>query len=729
MKRLNGVWVCLLLLALPELWGQGSDRLNMQKYWLARQRQKEHYMVVGAKAGNSIPAGYYNKKDSMSHFGDGTIRLGWYISILASEWKLLDLHGKPAHNTEVELYYALRAIERLDSVSGAMWSWYNFPNDKLPSQISHYSTEPGYTHYLALNPAYFDSASGKWIGAPGYQSQALDGFFVRDDVPVYMKHELEGVKKIASSHAESWAQDNHRMYYANEMSQDQLVFLLMGLKFVDELVSPNVSVYGKGIRTWSKQICARLMDRLVMEYQRLGLPDKEKYEIVNPHLSNSLLSHPNVARGSSMKFYRFPTALIANKIVYGKIYNGFSFSPSQVTGSTYMWQAAQGHTSFLAAVNFGSNVPNPWGINSGVVQDNKAKEYALLAASDFFKMPSAPNSFHYLYNACVEKAFRQWNIYPLMNHVLFPPKFAYNKKVLNKWRDLKVRVEADLASYPCDGGYNYGVNDYTPNWGQTNKWFIYQSNQNNPSGNDAFVHFNGNGNGEDYMLLYNLYRLAYFNQGSFEPYEDLNLHAWKPAYPYYDGSMGMIENIPYPGTHFVPGTIKFKSEVNADANDMFQTGDVRLKSATAIRLLPPTTTGGGFKVHKGANFLAKIVDRNQCDVHGYKQLVLDTMEWEMEDELEVIKPDSGKFLPFTQNAIRLYPNPTDEFLQIDIIDSLQNEKFTLEVIDLLGKLHLRVEEQEGSSASISVSALKSGMYMVAITRAGGAYYVERFIKN
>jgi hypothetical protein len=46
--------------------------------------------------------------------GDGPARLGWYIAVLASEWHLLHHNEQSTLQTEKEIYYALRAIERLD---------------------------------------------------------------------------------------------------------------------------------------------------------------------------------------------------------------------------------------------------------------------------------------------------------------------------------------------------------------------------------------------------------------------------------------------------------------------------------------------------------------------------------------------------------------------------------------------------------------------------------------
>lgn len=728
------VWflVILLLVGLIETSAQFSDKLNLQKYWMARQRLKEHYVVVGEKAGHSIPAGFYNKKDSMSHFGDGTIRLGWYISVLATEWKLLNMNGQNLQATGEELYYALRAIERLDSVSGIMWSYYNFPNNKLPKDFEYNDSI-----YSYLQPAVFDSATFRWVPSVNYNPNSdnlKDGFFVRDDVPIHIRDYLEGVKKTASSHAESWSQNDHRAYYGNEMSQDQLVFLLMGLKFVDQLLPNSYTYNGVSLRQKSKDLCNRLMSYVVKEYSRAPIDGPKKaYRIVNPHLKNATYFHPNVKRGWNMTFYKYPFALIGNKVVYNKTFYGFGVSNNQVTGNTFMHNAFDGYQSFITSLNF---FPNQYKTsivfsadNIKGLQDNKTKEYALVACSDFFKTRGSPNSFHYLYKACAEKQFRKWPIYPLMNHVLFQPNEDYKNNVLAKFNALKLMVDTILSTYPCGGGYNYGTTDFILGWGQVNRWFIYNYNYNKPAINDAFIAFKGNGNGEDYMLLYNLYRLAYYDMGGFEPYINMNNPTWKVQYPYYDGSLGWQENLPDPGMHFNPGPLKFRSYVDYVSGNPNETGDVELKSATSIHLLPKNSVYPGFGVEFGAKFHAKILDGEKCDVHGYKILQVATPDPENPEIIDDSENEISQFLPFNKNNLHIYPNPAIQQIHVEIIDSTNSEFFNVKVIDILGKLHIEKISVTDTFFNLTVENFKPGMYLVMVKSSNGTVFNGRFIKQ
>ena len=46
-------------------------------------------------------------------YGDGTIYLGWYISVLSTEFKRLNNQGLQTSQTLSDLYYCYRAVDRI----------------------------------------------------------------------------------------------------------------------------------------------------------------------------------------------------------------------------------------------------------------------------------------------------------------------------------------------------------------------------------------------------------------------------------------------------------------------------------------------------------------------------------------------------------------------------------------------------------------------------------------
>jgi hypothetical protein len=136
-----------------------SSYRNLEKYWWYRYRLVNDFMVVGEGCGESIPA----RKRSIStsnggilEWGDATEHLGNYINFLAGEYKMLHDNGFNTNRTNYELYCALRAFDRLDSMAET------------------YSNDIDGT-YMWLCYRVHDYTGAIWRGK--------NGFFIRDDVP------------------------------------------------------------------------------------------------------------------------------------------------------------------------------------------------------------------------------------------------------------------------------------------------------------------------------------------------------------------------------------------------------------------------------------------------------------------------------------------------------------------------------------------------------------------
>lgn len=75
---------------------------------------------------------------------------------------------------------------------------------------------------------------------------------------------------------------------------------------------------------------------------------------------------------------------------------------------------------------------------------------------------------------------------------------------------------------------------------------------------------------------------------------------------------------------------------------------------------------------------------------------------------------SGSVMTEHPNVVKLFPNPTDDFIQIEIKNSnLKNPKITL--YNIIGnEIILEVEEKEDNLYEIAVKDLPSGYYLIAI---------------
>ena len=67
-----------------------NPQQNLRKYWFCRNRLINDFMLVGDCQGCSIPAKNRGDANQITlKWSDATIDLGWYIGVLATEYKLL----------------------------------------------------------------------------------------------------------------------------------------------------------------------------------------------------------------------------------------------------------------------------------------------------------------------------------------------------------------------------------------------------------------------------------------------------------------------------------------------------------------------------------------------------------------------------------------------------------------------------------------------------------------
>jgi len=197
--------------------------LNQSKYWDYRKELKDRYLLIGEGKGKSIPAEYFNPKKGRLHWGDGTMALGWYIGILATEYHLSSKKGyletgeykaiDPVQ-TLLELSHALAAVDRLD---------------------------------LAAEPFFDKSAKPE-----------LNGFLLRDDVDKTLEAKFKGIKYLDSD----YTAENP---FNNEMSHDQTYELMVGLALVKNFIPEKTQVGGVFIQKLATEQAIRILNRLSMD--------------------------------------------------------------------------------------------------------------------------------------------------------------------------------------------------------------------------------------------------------------------------------------------------------------------------------------------------------------------------------------------------------------------------------------------------------------------------------
>lgn len=96
------IWLCVMLSTF--MYAQ-SDSDNLAKYWKYREMLKSKFVKIGDDAGCSIPmacripgytyGGTMDPTGTQLQWKDATITLGYYLIVLATEYKLLANAGKP----------------------------------------------------------------------------------------------------------------------------------------------------------------------------------------------------------------------------------------------------------------------------------------------------------------------------------------------------------------------------------------------------------------------------------------------------------------------------------------------------------------------------------------------------------------------------------------------------------------------------------------------------------
>jgi hypothetical protein len=406
----------IIILALYTVTKAQDVEQNLSKYWQYRNKLVTQYMLIGDGQGYSLPASYINPGLERMKWSDNTIWLGWYMGTLATEFHLLHnpryegyIDGDSARIEENlnELYYALRAIIRLDSTAETSFTW---------------------------------NAS---CGIPN----ARNGFFIRDDVPANFTDSFPGYNFVDS--------DGIEINFANEMSQDQVYHVLLGLSLYKKFIPDTLVINGMNIHDEAVE-----QARLIGEWVH-----QDGWIIKNPACGNK-----DVDRGPDV-------TLLAK---------GFNSALNYISDGTQDYSA---DVSSTAAFIWDQTLINPAAF---VNVDNLHMTLALAAIGEGWGSAT-------LNNMMTIAESNRWYAYPLLYIALRDTNavtnYAQHKQLMHFWSDSMLNeapITGPLSTYPNQNGHGYGVN---------NRFIRPRANHYagiNPSEEGH------QWNGLDYMLLHNL---------------------------------------------------------------------------------------------------------------------------------------------------------------------------------------------------------------------------------
>jgi|GEM_PF-5183969 len=669
--RTRTILALLLLCQLfsESAFAQYNTTVNQQRYWYYRWRLTNSFMVVGDGPGMSLPAnqrhGYYEtpsgvmEEDCMK-FGDGTIILGEYIGMLATEYYLLQQHNQNTIQTRKELYYALRAINRLDELA--------------------------------------ETCTGFSCG------NNLNGFLVRSDVPETF---LQDHPELASVTATSKLPVGHlSLEDCTVASHDQTISLLLGLRLVEQFVQGWDSYRGPldqdapqsfqdgetGIVDEAKAITRRLID-----WMR------------NPH--------PHISGGFTIPWtLTVPcTGELADGGYGGNIETqwayAFNIIAYEITGDAgYVLANPVNYPLWLAAVagmdiDMSTNCPN-------TQSDNLTLKLMALADVNINTLDMDCHKPHYqvewmsLLNAVLNGRTLPSN--------LWPQRFNDYLNTAPCWGPYSYRHGSytNTVNDPVVGWYyNYPNNVPHFNWTSSNLLDAPERRWDNttcyPCSNCDLTIFEGEYNGIDYMLMHNLfwvYKLQRNQPMGASYVDELNQYISLDL-PYTSSSGNTI------GDHGTPITIRTFQTITAD-NTIGQDGDVTYIGGQQVILKP------GFHAQHTGFFLGKINPRDVCsDGGGYFRLPgseLITQVHAPVQEMLAAETKSAK-LPANSKLV-LTPNPNTGRFSLQYF-SAEGGTTQFVISDMFGREMLRqtVQAQAGAnSMDIDASMLSGGIYLARI---------------
>jgi hypothetical protein len=645
----------------------------LEKYWFYKERLKNFVLATPnyTDAGTNIPADWINGE--IISWDDGNMALNQYISVLATEYRLLKNNGIDYTQTIKDLYYALKSLERLDKTAEA----YYRDDRSLPLESD------------------------------------LNGFFVRRDItPTFWnKYGSNGTYPyFRQSRADSV--DLNRI--PPEQSEDNCWHHLEALALVKALVG-NETVNGSPVNfsQWAKDITCRIIGKLYHDHARsvnglaLCYPDNcygicSNWYVENP-VTGSLVEEGDGMDGTILyASYGFQQAAyniagVNPALLPINSYSEYFFrkllalpvAPSEIKlfadnrfcvplGNGYidfeLW--SEGANFNVKVADFGPNCEPSFSIDSKTAKistiDEEIDDYKLrsLCATGNISDQNGLDPYHILMNKQIQSQKYKYEHFPLIWSVI-------NNDFSNINTGALVFIRSLLNTAPVCGPDKWLVNGAIQydniNWSSTSRlvW---------PENCGIETHDLGEFNGLDFMLLHNLYWLA-----SPVPAEYVTYFQDMSNMNYTDGAIAKNEITCY-------------SEVNIEEFT------VELAAGNRVRL------NQGFKIIAGeGTFRADVsetgpfgeaIKYNKMGIDGYPCNPI------------IGVPKSAKEKPVSSESepwFKYYPNPAKDYFVINAERIIKR----IEVYNLSGSLLKKYEPMENKT-TIDISSLCNGIYICRI---------------
>jgi hypothetical protein len=690
-----------LFLMLSLIWSQliqaQSPDLNFKKYIFYRNKLVNHFLVVGDCDGCSLPAQgrAYRENDYKIDWADTPTKLGWYLAVLGTEYKIFKDRGKDLTRTKKELYFALNALKRLDQYAEYYWEYY-FKNNT--------SYQKGQSKDLN---GFFIRDDVRGFGDPlgGFMAQSYEGKTIQQHLnpspDVYSNSGLE-VDIVLSGHTDGVDKDG---VGPREESIDQLAQLFIGLACVSAFVDPTETYNGINLRNEAISHCTRIMNHLI----------EHNWVIINP------VTEKCVKGVKWAEFLQTPQDLIHNAL-YCNAGGAHAFSLAQalagaankITGNNsygwhlnhsvnYAWQATQ-------------SVQKSFGDNNTMINSLAAIGSSWVSLGGIINIPQfLPSSISIPIDAnntglilLDRTTSTNQEIMLLLHDALHNPAVKYSDYLKG---DMKILM--DRAPCMGTGGIGNNVNE----WRANNRFTRF-----NPP---HAQFYNDEFDGLDYMLLHNLYEII-FGRDTEQVQAEFNI------------------TVPITGTFI--GTKN--NPLTITSYNIFSSAGVTPNGDLTLKANNEVVLTNGFHAEAGSDFLAYTAPLGLCSyLHNPEPLWVagasqpkDFFDKEFENN-EFITPEDSIYavsdnlevstfyedIKNYNNDIQIFPNPSSGKFLISKNSSLKG--CSISVFNSLGyKMLSKTISEDISDVQFDLSESPAGIYFIRLT-SGSETIIKKIIIN
>ncbi len=759
---------------------------ELAKYWFYRWRLRNDFMVMGTEAGQSLIIESRNMESTPQvHWADATIMHGYYLTMLATEHRILQELGRTEDlkNNERELYFAIKAYERLDYNSETFYSsntnvgttfpdnaW-NVNDTPLPGCVNGYvfrddvpptfiAGDPNANLISTPTPNYYSLNNGKTgvqYGPMFYNTGDYEGLwkFCQPDENVppsnyLVPPTLSDPHLPIINHKEG---NDHGCYGLGEQSQDQIIRLLLGFQMIawsipnfDISIDTDKDGLNDAVMNFvleAKRHATNLIGRAAGYFKgtfqfdvntNMYWPAESQFVPSAPFWTIRGPRHKFTSLGSTITHYLPPIQTISQQLFtnqndlgiltqyYARAGISYYFSP----GFELSWNsgtigyASSGNAKMTILLNILSNTGN--------LSTHSMGRHIFEKSRGEIGDPDKHFDWHPFYVPLYDYIWG-WN--PSSNGDQDRKQECYD------------HAKIMMSNAPCIGPYNmsnnptyYGTTNQLESDGFPDYWntaMLWDNKRKEWSNDYTTVHgATGFFSGIDYMMLYNL---IYANETDERPmYHDLINRI--VDYPINsDNTANLLE---YSGTGYLIGAfedLKLRSSISGSNPIEFKALDFAQLEDGAF--IDPSSTGSVFIYTDpitcdaiGATNSNTPYSINQCMSCGLEAAIgtsvapirTNAIKSFKNDQQIYIRDDNPSFQSENELHAAVFPNPTENEFQITVNEELLS-------ISLFNTQGEKIKDFSTKEQTHSIIELTKGMYWLEIINLNNVKYVVKIVKN